>query len=192
MAAEGLSDAGVLLVFTVSAPASARPAWLLPGYCRPVCFGKVIGGGFPGWRVRRPPRLMDHVKPEDASTSQTSAPTLSVAAGLHPGEDAGDRRLGRARRANCEVLRGSASGFEACGTRSKSCAKDRSSIRRIRRPVRTPAAIPARNVEWFSLFFHAAIERAFICLLRPTSGFVSMARYGILNSRRGSPRRGAK
>ena len=146
-----------------------------------VTFGKVIGGGFPvGAYAGRQP-LMDRVAPAGNvyQAGTLSANPVGMRAGLaalskidrHDGWAVLDARTEQF----CAVLR---HGF--ADLVSPLDVIQQGSIFWIRRqaasPVRRPDLIPAGNSDWFSRFFHAAIDRG--VYLPPSSyevGFVSMA-----------------
>jgi glutamate-1-semialdehyde 2,1-aminomutase len=146
-----------------------------------VTFGKVIGGGFPVGAYAGRRALMDRVAPAGNvyQAGTLSANPVGMRAGLaaltkmaaHDGWAQLDCRADRF----CAAL---ASGFA-------DLAKPLSVVRhgsifwihiRAAGVVRRPDAIPAGNAEWFSRFFHAAIDRG--VYLPPSSyevGFLSMA-----------------
>lgn len=146
-----------------------------------VTFGKVIGGGFPvGAYAGRQP-LMDRVAP---AGNVYQAGTLSA----NPvGMRAGLAALSKmARLDGWSILDARATQFCAAlrdGFASLALPLEvvqQGSIFWIRRqaadPIRRPDLIPANNSQWFSRFFHAAIDRGIY--LPPSSyevGFVSMA-----------------
>jgi glutamate-1-semialdehyde 2,1-aminomutase len=146
-----------------------------------VCYGKVIGGGFPVGAFAGRRVLMDHVAPEGRvyQAGTLSANPVGMRAGLATlmkmtaadGWTVLEERTSRF----CEQLR---SGFE--GLSHPLDVVRQGSIFWIRRhakgEVRTPENIPPRNDQWFSRFFHAAIDRG--VYLPPSAfevGFVSMA-----------------
>lgn len=146
-----------------------------------VCYGKVIGGGFPVGAYAGRQALMDRVAPAgDVYQAGTlSANPVGMRAGLaaltkidaHRGWAVLDERTDRF----CAAL---VSGFEDLVNPLEVVRQG--SIFWIRKQaavaVRRPDAIPAGNSEWFACFFHAAIARG--VYLPPSSyevGFVSMA-----------------
>lgn len=146
-----------------------------------VCYGKVIGGGFPVGAYAGRQALMDWVAPVGRvyQAGTLSANPVGMRAGLATltkmdainGWAELDRRTARL----CEQL--------AIGFANLEHPLDIvrvGSIFWIHRhtdgALRTPEAIPEGNKEWFARFFHAAIERG--VYLPPSSyevGFVSMA-----------------
>jgi glutamate-1-semialdehyde 2,1-aminomutase len=146
-----------------------------------VCYGKVIGGGFPVGAYAGREALMDQVAPAGPvyQAGTLSANPVGMRAGL-----AGLRKmeavdgwatLDARAAAFCEEL---ARGFSTLSTPLD--VVRHASLFWIRRhapgPVRNPACIPAGNAAWFARFFHAAVDRG--VYLPPSSyevGFLSLA-----------------
>lgn len=146
-----------------------------------VTFGKVIGGGFPVGAYAGRRALMDRVAPAGNvyQAGTLSANPVGMRAGLatltklaaHDGWAQLECRANRF----CAAL---AHGF--AGLINPLSVVRHGSIFWIHTSaagvVRRPDAIPAGNAEWFSRFFHAAIDRG--VYLPPSSyevGFISMA-----------------
>ncbi|MDO8679263.1 MAG: glutamate-1-semialdehyde 2,1-aminomutase [Acidobacteriota bacterium] len=146
-----------------------------------VTFGKVIGGGFPVGAYAGRRALMDRVAPAGNvyQAGTLSANPVGMRAGLaaltkmetHDGWAVLERR---AERFCAELVDGFANLLKPL------CVVRQGSIfwihTRAAGVVRRPDAIPAGNAEWFSRFFHAAIDRG--VYLPPSSyevGFISMA-----------------
>jgi glutamate-1-semialdehyde 2,1-aminomutase len=146
-----------------------------------VTFGKVIGGGFPVGAYAGRAALMDLVSP---AGNVYQAGTLSAnPVGMRAGMTAltkmehlnGWAVLDSRTERFCDTLK---QGFASLATPLEVIRQG--SIFWIRRhadaPIRRPDLIPGGNSEWFSRFFHAAIDRG--VYLPPSSyevGFVSMA-----------------
>ncbi len=146
-----------------------------------VCFGKVIGGGFPVGAYAGRQALMDRVAP---AGNVYQAGTLSAnPVGMRAGLAALTKVAGNAGWALLDDRTGKFCAALASGFADLANPLDvvrQQSIFWIRKraadPVRRPDAIPAGNSEWFARFFHAAIDRG--VYLPPSSyevGFVSTA-----------------
>ena len=178
-------DAGALLIFdeVISGFRIGKTGMAGRLGIRPdlVTFGKVIGGGFPVGAYAGRKELMDWVAP---AGSVYQAGTLSA----NPiGMRAGLASLGKVDAANgwavldertrhfCDQLIGGFAGL----THPLDVIREGSIFWIVRHPdapLRRPDRIPAGNAEWFSRFFHAAVERG--VYLPPSSyevGFVSLA-----------------
>jgi len=146
-----------------------------------VCYGKVIGGGFPVGAYAGRKLLMDWVAPAGTvyQAGTLSANPVGMRAGLATltKVDAADgwTSLGKSTEQFCAALE---KGFAALEKPLEIVRQG--SVFWIRRrtagAVRRPDVIPAGNSEWFARFFHAAVDRG--VYLAPSSyevGFVSMA-----------------
>jgi glutamate-1-semialdehyde 2,1-aminomutase len=178
-------DAGALLVFDevitgfrVSLTGMAGELGIRPDL---VCFGKVIGGGFPVGAYGGRQALMDQVAPAGRvyQAGTLSANPVGMRAGL-----AALRKMEAVKGWATLDARGSAFCEElARGFAMLSAPLDvvrHGSLFWIRRhapgAVRNPACIPSDNAAWFARFFHAAVDRG--VYLPPSSyevGFLSLA-----------------
>lgn len=122
-----------------------------------VCFGKVIGGGFPVGAYGGRTDLMSLIAPEGPvyQAGTLSANPVGMRAGLATLETIESRdgwaTLAQRTRAFAERLR------------SRLTVVDEPGLLWIHRDagqtLRTPDAIPADNAAWFARFFHAALAR---------------------------------
>lgn len=146
-----------------------------------VCYGKVIGGGFPvgAYAGRKP--LMDWVAPAGTvyQAGTLSANPVGMRAGLATltKVEASDgwTTLGHCTEQFCATLE---NGFASLDKPLEIVRQG--SVFWIRRraagAVRRPDSIPAGNSEWFARFFHAAVDRGVYLAPSPYEvGFVSMA-----------------
>lgn len=138
-----------------------------------VCYGKVIGGGFPVGAYGGRADLLRQVAPEGAvyQAGTLSANPVGMRAGLATLEE-------MQRRGGWATLAGRTADFAGTlADRLHGLAPDLEVIHHasmfwIRRsssePVRRPDRIPAGHAEWFSRFFHAALARG---VYLPPSGY---------------------
>jgi glutamate-1-semialdehyde 2,1-aminomutase len=146
-----------------------------------VCYGKVIGGGFPVGAYAGARRLMEQVAPVGSvyQAGTLSANPVGMRAGLATLEKmeaiGGWRTLDERARAWSATL---TAGFAERRVPLDVVAEG--SIFWIRRradaAVRAPHAIPAGSAAWYARFFHAALDRG--VYLAPSSyevGFLSLA-----------------
>ena len=146
-----------------------------------VCYGKVIGGGFPVGAFAGGKTLMELVAPTGAvyQAGTLSANPVGMRAGLATltkmDATAGWATLEKRSQAFCQAL---TAGF-ATLEHALDVVRE-GSIFWIRHhadaPVRRPDAIPGSNKDWFPRFFHAALDRG--VYLPPSAyevGFVSLA-----------------
>ncbi len=129
-----------------------------------VCYGKVIGGGFPVGAYGGRADLLSLVAPEGPvyQAGTLSANPVGMRAGLATVRAMESRdgwnRLGRQTTALAARLRDAFTGL-----RRPLRVVDEPGLLWIHlddgNPIRTPAGIPPGNAEWFSRFFHAALAR---------------------------------
>jgi glutamate-1-semialdehyde 2,1-aminomutase len=129
-----------------------------------VCFGKVIGGGFPVGAYAGRRDLLSLVAPEGPvyQAGTLSANPVGMRAGLATltlmERDNGWQVLATRTSTFAAHLRGAFAGLARPLT-----IVDEPGLfwihRQTREPVRAPAGIPADNAAWFRRFFHAALDR---------------------------------
>jgi glutamate-1-semialdehyde 2,1-aminomutase len=137
-----------------------------------VCYGKVIGGGFPVGAYAGRADLMQLVAPEGPvyQAGTLSANPVGMRAGLatlrRMEQTDGWEALEARAAAFVDQLRSRLAGL------ATDVAVDRHAsifwIHRAGRTVRQPAQVPAASVEWYGRFFHAALRRG---VYLPPSGY---------------------
>jgi len=146
-----------------------------------VCFGKVMGGGFPAAAYGGRADLMNLVAPAGPvyQAGTLSANPIGMCAGLATLEQMTERNGWKTlERRTADFV--TALSREFANARLPLDVVAQASIFWIRRhsesPVRRPDRIPAGNAAWFAKFFHGALARG--VYLPPSSyevGFLSMA-----------------